>query len=321
MRGGADNPGRVRPGRRGFTVIELVVVIAAIFLLMALLMVAVHHAIGFTRSSSDRAAVAGLKQGVEQFKQAFGFPPPLVKDGIPPTFPGQGPISNFKPVVYQLSNNPDVTRLSGVYPIFIPDPPAPPPPPPNGTDPRFSIYALSYYVLGALDKNVDGQDGPGFCAVKRDGSFEKSGRKFGPFFDPRRGDAVYEEHVSGTDGPAGRIQLRDSHGVAFRYYFWLSTLTAMGTLSNTPTTDDLRIPELVGDPTKNPDLRNAEYAIVGAGPNGLFGDEDLLPAAHPQHLTLDQMGSKVGITYDNTPAGADKIRKACAADNIVEVGR
>jgi len=210
------------------------------------------------------------------------------------------------------------------------NPPQPPAPAQNTatsglTDPRFSVYSLSYYLYGTLGKAeaaasappIDGVDGTGFCSVKRDGSFEKQGRKFTPFYDPRRSDAVFEQSPAGQ----GRIELRDSHHVAFRYYRWVGD-KGMPNGPLNPTIPQLKIPEMVGDPQSNADIRSASWAIVGAGPNGVFGDEDLLPASHPQYRKFDDLASAVGLSGNAADSAfVDKVRKAAAADNIVEVGQ
>jgi hypothetical protein len=84
--------------------------------------------------------------------------------------------------------------------------------------------------------------GPGFRAVKRDGSFEKGGRTFSPFFDvSKNAKAVFD-----TQPGTFRIVLQDSHGVAFRYYRWRH---------NDPVTDvaSLNIPWMVSADPLNPD--------------------------------------------------------------------
>jgi prepilin-type N-terminal cleavage/methylation domain-containing protein len=320
---------RAGASRRGFTLIEILVAILVIFALMGLLIAGLHHAILTTKGVSDRAAVTALKQGVSQFRQTMNFLPPLVKDGMFTVNNATGPLNaaRTRPVVYSLAptplTNPDAAVLLTNVPVFSQAAG------PSGggagtTDPRFSVYSLSYYLMGVLDRSVDGVDGPGLCAVKRDGSFEQSGRKLGPYYDPRRADAVFEESPAGM----GRIQLRDSHGVAFRYYRWMPNSALASPPPNPPNQPyfGLNIPDLVGDPSQSPDLRDAQYAVVGAGPNGVFGDEDLLPGTgpnrHPQYKTFDQIMAAVGMSGDaNDTAFVAKVRKAAAADNIVEVGK
>jgi type II secretory pathway pseudopilin PulG len=329
-----------RRSARGFTIIEIVFSIAVIFLILALLLVGIHHAVKFAKGTGDRAAVTALKEAVSHFKQQFGFSPPLVKDGFSPQFGTTGPLAANSPrwpVVYRVSDQNDRMILNGTYELF------------SNTnlgnlDPRFSIYTLPYYVMGVLgkaetqtpttDPPIDGVDGLGFCAPKRDGTWERSGRKFQPFYDPRRADAIYND-VTRDMGNAkpGHVELRDSHGVAFRYYRWLPDVVAMNPPPPPPYNfDNLRVPDLVSGrqhdqpdngPEPRSETRDAEYAIIGAGPNGVFGDEDLLPPTHPQFIpgNVPGLAAKLGLQYDGTPASEEKIRLAAAADNVVEVGR
>lgn len=329
--------------RAGFTVIELVFVIAVIFLLMGLLIVGIHHVTGFAKGTADRAAVTALKDGVAHFEQQFGFVPPLVVDGYASNsgFPaGTGPlhavsgqnvplvfsfqpsvVGNNNPCVPFLRNIPRTPSLSNTTGS-------------GGDDMRFSMYSMPYYLIGVLGKSdavnptsdppVDGVDGPGFCTPKRDGTFEKSGRKFQPFYDPKRSDAIYQDPTANTNG---HIELRDSHGVAFRYYRWATDLAVMDPNLPVPTTQDkyaaLNVPEMVGDAHTVANVRDAAYAIVAAGPNGVFGDEDLLPMGHPQRMSFPDMAAKIGLSVSSAPTAAEyaKVRAAAAADNIVEVGR
>jgi hypothetical protein len=56
---------------------------------------------------------------------------------------------------------------------------------------------------------------------------------------------------------------------------------------------------------------------VCAGADGLFGDEYLLPAGHPQNMSVGDFNNKLGGAAPTTPAeGALRAMK----DNIVLVG-
>jgi hypothetical protein len=294
----------------GFSIIELLFVILIIFLLMGLLIGGIRFASSRAKGAADLNAVKALGQGANNFKQQFGFFPPLVRDGYDPAFPGGPlkPISQpplFVPMIYSVSDPAHLTFLKGPSILTT-----------QGPDMRFSLYSLPYYLLGALD--VDGQPGPGFRAPKRDGSFEQAGRLFDPFFDvSRNAKAVFE-----TQANTGKIELRDTHGVAFRYYRWMNG----NAQNNVVTAADLHIPEMVAGANAGPDIKSAEYAIVGAGPNGLFGDEfELVPAtgpnAHPQYMKIEDMAIKLGISGDvqNDAAVKQRVLDAAKADNIVEV--
>jgi type II secretory pathway pseudopilin PulG len=283
--------------RRAFTLIELLVSILVIFLLMALIIGGIRMAGKFARSTADAATVEALGQGLKQFKQQFGFVPPLVKDGYATGFP-QGPLNTggTQVLVYSVAVPAELAFLRPATQVVMPT-----------ADPRFSLYSIPYYILGALD--IDGLPGPGMRTPKRDGSFEKSGQTFSPFFDVGKNARAMFETQPGT----GRIELRDNKGVAYRYYRWRP-------LENVVRGRDLNIPWVLGDPENNPDfdarLKNAECAIVAAGANGVFGDEDTLRSLnHPQALSDDQFREKLGISGSG-PITPDE-RKIAMADNII----
>ena len=304
---------------RGFTLVELLFTIAIIFLIMGLLLGGIRHVMKFVKGTGDAAMVQAVKSGVTQFSQTFGFAPPLVKDGVTGFSEGTPPIGpltttgEIKPVVYT------VVRATELNFLRFADPAGTGSMSPNfgARDGRFSLYSIPYFVMGSLD--VDGVPGPGFRAAKRDGSFEKSGRTFNPFFDPKGNSNAVVDTLPGT----GRIELRDAHGVAIRYYRWKQG-RLYGANYEVKTLADMNIPWMLGDANANAGLKSADYAIVAAGPNGLFGDEFLLPAgpgsppsAHPQWMSGADFMTKLGRS-GNTP-GPDDIA-AAMADNIVVVG-
>ncbi|MBZ0172110.1 MAG: type II secretion system GspH family protein, partial [Phycisphaerales bacterium] len=67
---------------RAFTLPEILVSVLIIGILMAIILVAVNHAGALVGQKADRASVSAIAQGVRQFDQTFGFPPPLVQDGL-----------------------------------------------------------------------------------------------------------------------------------------------------------------------------------------------------------------------------------------------
>ncbi len=64
--------------RRGYTLVELVFTMTLIVVLMALTLVTVGSMVKQARLAAERQFLGSLKMGVEQFKQSFGFYPPLV---------------------------------------------------------------------------------------------------------------------------------------------------------------------------------------------------------------------------------------------------
>jgi hypothetical protein len=139
-----------------------------------------------------------------------------------------------------------------------------------------------------------------------------------PANDPNDGD-------SAADPTRDRfVEVRDARNVAIRYYRWVNgaEYTAGGrTTWEVRTIDDLRVPLLVGrkgttfpgtpadrDIELSPALRDATWAIVAAGPDGAFGDEN-----------LNRLSARLGfvVTADNER----KARLDAERDNVVEVGK
>jgi len=139
-----------------------------------------------------------------------------------------------------------------------------------------------------------------------------------PANDPNDGD-------SAADPTRERfVEVRDARNVAIRYYRWVNGAeytTGGRTTWEVRTIDDLRVPALVGrkgtafpgtpadrDIELSPALREATWAIVAAGPDGAFGDEN-----------LNRLSARLGflVTADNER----KARLDAERDNVVEVGK
>ena len=295
-----------RGGRRGFTLVEILFSLLIIFLLMGILLAGFHYAMRSTHATLASQTVTAAKMGVGQFQEQFGSLPPLVKDMGFPLGSGDPLTGNPPsiPQVFALSTPTERQFLQGGTAAVLPT-----------NDQRFSIYSLSYYLVGALEKDADGVAGPGFTAPTRDGGFSKKGGALGPFFDVSKN----ERAIYATDARTGRIELRDAGGVALRYYRWEHT----GDTPPTPTTplnEYLRVPLVVGDPETDPELRSAKWAIVGAGRDGLFGDEHLLEPGHPQLIAggISEMRQRLNL---DASANDAEILAAASKDNVVEVGR
>ncbi|HHN79175.1 MAG TPA: type II secretion system protein [Phycisphaerales bacterium] len=191
---------------RGFTLAEMLVVILVIAVLMGILLVAVGHARSFVGKSASQASARSIAQGVQQFEQTFGFPPPLVQDGLQ----GDGGAMTVPPAVIDRAGTPAPAGT----PVIVPPAPASdrlrmvvvynPAYPANrrfleGLDPlgagvpsdqelidrydpdnpswrlgnqRYSKYSLGIYLAGAMPAAVDGVDGPGMVRPLADGTFE-----------------------------------------------------------------------------------------------------------------------------------------------------
>lgn len=310
-------PGPRRPSRRGFTLLEMLFGLGVIFLLMGLLIAGISLAGRGAKGAVDLATVNSLKMGVDQFTQQMGFAPPLVNDGYDDN--GQ-PLVNTggrdQPRVYQpvVSADADFLRTINV----------------TQADYRFSYYSLPYYVLGVLEAPIDGVAGPGFAEPNRDGTFKvkgtgsntkPAGRRFEPFFDvSRNADAVVA-----VNAQEGRYELRDRAGVPIRYYRWLPDAGPMpSNIDDYLGTGDptearglrayLNTPFMVGDPATDPKLRDATWAIVAAGADGLFGNEHEMTST-PYYIPASEMMERLGVS------DPDEIFSAASADNIVVVGK
>lgn len=329
-----ERVGRAAPGRGGFTLTEMMFTVGVIFLLMAMLVVGLRIAAKTANKAAEEHAVAALILGCEQFKLDFGFPPPLIEDFDPKNTdddifligvdPRKGPLyplngAPSEPVAY-LSTTDHALRfdreeryLRGRKPmdenkVII-------------ADYRFSTYSLAYYLLGVLGTDstgakIDGVEGAGFLQPNPDGTFRKTGgKKYEPLFDTTKGT----QGVIPVDAAAGKFELRDRRGVPYRYYMWRhgKQYAGPGSPMETRGTADLNVPRLVGDPVQNSALRNAEYAIVGAGLNGVFGDWwGPQPDDGTETPTEIKEGMGVSLGMDDQLA-ATKGRE----DNVVGVGR
>ena len=192
-------------------------------------------------------------------------------------------------------------------------------------DLRFSTLSLSYYLIGVLPKDIDGVEGPGYRSPKRTGSFDLRGEA-----KPSAIDVASQADRLARNGDLGeRTVLLDGNGVAVRYYRWLAGDPAAENETVVRDTGDLNVPLVVGnqsgslDPTTNPirwqqfdnaEIREAGYAIVLAGPDGLFGD----PGTEASEDLLSATGDPDPGTDDE---GWFAISQKVARDNTVVVGK
>jgi type II secretory pathway pseudopilin PulG len=68
---------------RGFTIVELLIVIAIIIMLMGILIVAINAATRTAQGANTRSLMASLKQGLARFRGDFGYLPPVLGDPSP----------------------------------------------------------------------------------------------------------------------------------------------------------------------------------------------------------------------------------------------
>lgn len=213
-------------------------------------------------------------------------------------------------------------------------------------DNRFSQLTLAYYVASQLefgynttltDVPVDGIAGPGMYKPEKGGIFDvpesmlkgtpadrkRQGKVYGPYVEAA-GKSVKVETDTATDASGRDVTVRDRNGVPIRYYYWLPKPA----VPNGDPDVDMALPRMVCrvpngvpgesdpvvpdqfNPKTNAVLRNATWAVVAAGPDKVFGDED-----------IDYIAQVLG----KTPPGANfdenrKLRLQAAKDNIVRLG-
>lgn len=185
-------------------------------------------------------------------------------------------------------------------------------------------------------------------------------KRYEPFFDTDRGsvelyiDTANRLTLTNGSGTLSRTRLvyraeiRDRRSTALRYYRWyrdeIELADIPGNLSSyTDSAVDfdtgvsgliayLNIPRIVLDSYGDPldpafevpvEVRDASYAVVGAGPNRLFGDYlDELSLASDGDLQK-QYAESLGLSVTRLASDADyreRAIEAAKADNIVEVG-
>ena len=195
---------------RGFTLIELLVVVAVITVIVAVLLAGLARTSASARAASAERSLDALAVGITQFKDEFGFLPPLVHDGaavslggylpqdpglqaasgdpawpvVPVTIPGLSPIAQL--AVWSEANDgtagPNshlsfhnfIRRRAGATGSDAVRIPA------GGSwdrdgawdDRRYSKFALPFYLAGYAPKPVDGVNGPGMSRPLLNGQFE-----------------------------------------------------------------------------------------------------------------------------------------------------
>lgn len=282
--------------RRAFTIIELLIGVVIIGVLAGLLIVSVRAAVRATKGSADTQSLSTVRLAIDKFKQDFGFLPPLVHDNGETHHQAVDPIyTSGRPVIVDVSEDEDAEFLR-----TTPVAPAP--------DTRYSVRSLAYYLVGVLDAKSDGVDGPGFRPPTSEGNFRLSDRTVNqPMLD--LGKSSLSIYAEGDAKTTGRYELRDRKNNAIRYYRWLSgreePVGSKKYVVEKP--EDLNVPAILGDIALAPRLRDAQYAVVAAGEDGLFGDEPLA-----------QLLQKLGLASNTTEAVA---REKARADNVVEVGK
>ncbi len=297
---------------RGFTLIEITVVVVIITILSALTLVGVGGAIRSARRASEIELLRNLSRGVESFQQQFGFPPPLVDDKNP-----MGPIetvgtkkririagevdgNDAATTRYLRYQDPDPTKNtvdSVVDPANF------------GKSYRYSELSIPYYILGVLDKTIDGIDGPGFTKPQAEGQFSKVGGKIGPLFDVSN----ISERLANSSTDPTQTRLLDRWKLPIRYFRWDPLLHVAGSvdprvgkrfkqwdnvpLANNPKqageVRDYNCPPIFGDPRDNSSLRNAKWALVSHGPDGQIDYNEPFGAENADNIMIMDGGTLI----------------------------
>lgn len=369
---------RGRASRGGFTLVELLAVVSIIILVMGVLLVSYREVTKSAESAASRAALTTISTGIESFKTEFGFLPPLVRDNPLGSSGIVGPLdthaSNDERVPTgfyldgRMNEEDDYDVLFGR--TF------------SAEEHHFSVYSLSYYLVGALpgafsdDRALDGVEGPGFFPPDRTGGWEISANiDPGDPSDPLRETlelSRYDSFVSfdgeglkiqRTDGAPDddlreyRLELAGGDGVPIRYYRWLPGEYSGGQYSeliDNRLEFDLRqlnVPDVFGDPVNDEmndwwadpshdedlealspakdvnELRGARYAVVSAGPDGVFGDEitvngDAGSMSEADGFRVLSVASGIDESRLRSDAGQLlRVLREARADNVYVVGK
>ena len=315
---GAIRAGRARLGHaaRGFTLMEALIVLTITIILAGLVLVAIGQSIKTARQSADLNFGRTLGFCVEQFEKDNRFLPPLVLDENPIDITGSVTAGPRIRVRGEAQNPAADPGRPGRYLEYREAETA------NASyDSRYSRYSLSYFLAGSLPANIDGVDGGGTATPLANGQFAPNTAKRNPYFDTGRdaervaiGTPIGNAPAITPDNKNNYTEVRDRQGKAFRMYRWApvdheTSGVALqfpsppnNVVARAGTVRSYNVPFPLGDlggsnsfqfpvcpMPENPALRSARFAIVGAGRDGLFGDESIL---------LD-VASRTGAAADN----------------------
>ncbi|MEN0020725.1 MAG: prepilin-type N-terminal cleavage/methylation domain-containing protein [Planctomycetota bacterium] len=300
------------PTRQGFTILEMLITIVVIGALLSIVLVGLDRVGVAATRAAGLQDVNAIKQGVTQFRDDFGFLPPVVADdarnrnGL-----ADPPGSLIEPDNTLRVLNDNELRGIGINPDF-----------------RYSNHSIPLFVMGALDSDVDGANGLGFrepqvaedFARFQRGSFSVTAS----YFEPRGGSDLV---LQGSTSDSGRWVLLDRRGQPYRFYRWLPSLPAPLTLH------DLNVPNLLGsavDDATDPDnyspaldqvqLRNAAFAIVSAGTDEVFGDRPLGGSATVSYPGEFETREQLESATDTAGLSDNELADRAREDNIIAVG-
>lgn len=265
------------PASRGFSLIELLVVVVVIALLLGVILSVSRNVLGDAQRTQTERLLASIGQGLEQFYADHGYYPPLLNENETK--------GSWTP------GTPDPDRLA------VADRPSIPPDP-TSSDVRdssnsgpalpdadeedrayFNVYSLPIYLLGVGDLSGDGPDtpdpsdhneddgvdGPGLRSPGDDKSWggsrdrrphedgggqdpPREGRVYGPYVDLGSSDGALKSIVEGTTVPefepyVGLFRIVDRWGSPIRYYRGWPMRDSNGERTMEYTPNEIRDPE------------------------------------------------------------------------------
>lgn len=262
----------------GYTIIEVLIVIAIITALAALIFMAVGSALSTGRRNAERAWMENISFGVERFRKDHGFYPPLVA-GDPATAAGEPSALVGTPP----PNWPASRQWTGRRPRILGETLTGTADPVGAylkqeADPfgrRFSVYSLPIYLMGNVGEDVTGLSKEGITRPDAEAgfAFSRQGREYAAYVDLKGLAGRARNEAAGAN--PGVPVLTDRWGTPLRYYRWEPTYHAAQARpvvfpAGAPGND----PSLAGTVRST----NAPYAVRLMGP-GLM---DPLTVANPQ---------------------------------------
>ncbi|MBA4119229.1 MAG: hypothetical protein C0513_00770 [Isosphaera sp.] len=278
--------------RRGYSLVEVLVVIFIISILSSLILVAMRNALGLGRASAEQQFLRSIGAGLEAFESRFGFYPPLVNDADPLVALSVG-LARPRLLSEDPAAQTDARARAARHDEFlrwVEDGP-------QQTVPRRSARTLTFYLMGLLPREIDGAGSVGlggssegvfsFTEPQRDGGFTRQGQPVTPLVDLRgRQERL---RVAGTQqGAIDRNEdsvLLDRWGGPIYVYYWapvphMATPPASYHYPGAPANDTARagevrsynMPAFLPDPVENVEVRGARFAVVSAGPDGQINE-------------------------------------------------
>lgn len=278
--------GRFYPGRRGFTLIEILVVITIIVLLIGIASTAFIGAQRNAQRVATETRMNSIATAIDQFESELGFIPPLILDD--PSVPFTDPdwctsVSSRTDAATKLREE----RYHSVYslPVYLE-----------------GVGGLSPSATRTDPDRHDGLAGPGFRDPGPDHAWggarmrteelhrvASSGRTYGPYLDLSQGEALRQANGAGGDFPEDSSDsgswdrmsvIVDGWGAPIRYYrFWPRRSLSSGDDSflDAPAelVDPVALREARTDPmtfalSQDPELARAKYVLLSAGPDSMF---------------------------------------------------